>query len=204
VGDQLPDDPWWFVIGGQAVRCLCPYRPSRDVNFGVGATTNLDALALSLEASGVLEVRERTDATLHAVWNGVSISVFVLPEAAAHTTGRRLSVDGILATKLHAVLDRGRRRDFFDLYVVMQQERLGIADCLNAIRVVYAQSVNDSLLLRALVYFADADEEAPLPGEGPSDWTTVKAFFERRVGDLLVPPGKALAIQANAVDVCAG
>jgi len=27
--------PYWFVIGGQAVRCLCPYRPTRDVDFGV-------------------------------------------------------------------------------------------------------------------------------------------------------------------------
>lgn len=133
--------------------------------------------------------------------DGVSVSVFVLPAIAEYTEGRRLSLNGILGTKLHAVLDRGRRRDFFDLYVVMQQERLGIADCLNAIRVVYPQPVNDSLLLRSLVYFEDADEEAPLPGEGPTDWSTVKSYFERPVGDLLVPPGRALTIHANVVAV---
>jgi hypothetical protein len=26
------DVPYWFVIGGHAVRCLKPYRPSRDVD----------------------------------------------------------------------------------------------------------------------------------------------------------------------------
>lgn len=26
---------YWFIIGGHAVRCLCPYRPTRDVDFGV-------------------------------------------------------------------------------------------------------------------------------------------------------------------------
>lgn len=31
----VADLPYWFVIGGQAMRCLCPYRPSRDVDFGV-------------------------------------------------------------------------------------------------------------------------------------------------------------------------
>ena len=30
----VEDLPYWFVIGGHAVRCFCPYRPSRDVDFG--------------------------------------------------------------------------------------------------------------------------------------------------------------------------
>ena len=47
---------------------------------------------------------------------------------------RRLDVTGILATKLHAILDRGLRRDFFDLYVMLQQQRLGIAEGLAAMR----------------------------------------------------------------------
>lgn len=31
-----------FVIGGQAVRCFAPYRPSRDVDFGVATAVDLD------------------------------------------------------------------------------------------------------------------------------------------------------------------
>lgn len=201
VADHVPHDPWWFVIGGQAVRCLCPYRPSQDVDFGVRDVDDLEALVAKLSEHGTLEIRDRTNDTVHAVWNGVNISIFALGMLAEYTEGRRLSVSGILATKLHAVLDRGRRRDFFDLYVVMQQERLGVADCLAAIREVYRQPINDSLLLRSLVYFADADDEAQLPGEGPTDWQTVQDFFRRRVGDLLIPPDRPLKIQANIVDV---
>ena len=37
LGNAVADIPYWFVIGGQAVRCFCPYRPSRDVDFGVGS-----------------------------------------------------------------------------------------------------------------------------------------------------------------------
>lgn len=204
IADHVPEDPWWFVIGGQAVRCLCPYRPSRDVDFGVRDVEDLGALVRALSKSGGLEIRDRSPDTVHAVWNGVNVSIFSLHALAEHTDGRRLSVRGILATKLHAVLDRGRRRDFFDLYVVMQHERLGIADCLAAIREVYRQPVNDSVLLRSLVYFDDAEDEAGLPGEGAKDWATVKDFFLRRVGDLLVPPARPLAIQANVVDVREG
>jgi hypothetical protein len=114
-----------------------------------------------------------------------------------------LTVQGILATKLHAILDRGTRRDFFDLYVMLEQQRLGIVECLKALREVYAADLDEGLLLRSLVYFEDAEREARLPGEGAQDWQRVKAFFEARVGALLLPPAEALDIQANQVDVSA-
>ena len=41
--------PYWFVIGGQAVRCFAPYRPSRDVDFGVEWPANLDDLVEQLQ-----------------------------------------------------------------------------------------------------------------------------------------------------------
>jgi len=52
-----------------------------------------------------------------------------------------------------------------------------------------------------LTFFDDAEREARLPGEGPQDWATVKDFFLTRAGSLLVPPGRALAIQGRVVDV---
>lgn len=39
VADDLPH---WFVLGGQAVRCFAPYRPSHDVDFGVESPSDLD------------------------------------------------------------------------------------------------------------------------------------------------------------------
>ncbi len=193
--------PYWFVIGGQAVRCLCPYRPSRDVDFGTLAAQSVDDLVAELEKAGETEILERRPDTVHLTWNGIKVSVFRLEQLAPFIEERRLSVTGILATKLHAILDRGTRRDFFDLYVTLQSQRLGIAECLRAIRAVYRQEVNDSLLLRSLTYFDDAEREAPLPGEGPRDWETVRKFFLIRVGSLLTPPGDALAIQSRRVDV---
>jgi hypothetical protein len=201
LGDAVDDLPYWFVIRGHAVRCFCPYRPSRDVDFGVHAPENLGGLLAQLERTGEVEIVERAEDAIHLRWRGINVSIFVLETFSNHVEDRRLSVTGILATKLHAILDRGTRRDFFDLYVTLQHHRRGIAECLVAIREVYRQPVNEHLLLRALTYFDDAEREAQLPGEGPRDWKTVTEFFNRRVGDLLVPPGKKLAIQHNLVDV---
>ena len=104
---------------------------------------------------------------------------------------------------MHAILDRGTRRDFFDLYVMLQRHSLGISSCLTA-RVVFAQPIDDALLLRALTFFDDAEREAPLPGEGARDWAAVKKFFLTRVGSLLVPPARPLDIQRRVVDVRRG
>ena len=124
-----------------------------------------------------------------------------MPGIGAHTEEHTLTADGVLATKLHAILDRGTRRDFFDLYVMLEQERFGLVDCFRAIRTVYASDVNEGLLLRAITYFEDAEAEAPLPGEGPRDRVRVRAFFVTAAGALITPPSAPLEIQRRVVDV---
>jgi hypothetical protein len=197
----VQDLPYWFVIGGHAVRCFCPYRPSRDVDFGVHRPADLDDLLSQLQRSGEVEILERGEDTVHLHYNRINVSIFVLENLTPFVEGRSLNVTGVLATKLHAILDRGTRRDFFDLYVTLHQHRLGIASCLAAMREVYGDAVDEALLLRALTYFEDAEREARLPGEGPDDWEAVKGFFVRRVGQLLVPPARGLAIERKRVDL---
>ena len=193
--------PVWFVIGGQAVRCFAPYRPSRDVDFGVDAPANLEDLVAQLRGQGPVEMQERSPGTVHLLWNGIKVSAFHLPFLAAHVEDRHLTVTGVLATKLHAILDRGLRRDFFDLYVMLQQHHLGIVSALSAIRRVYQAEIDEGLMLRALTYFDDADREAAVPGEGRGDWRVVKDYFLRQVGTLLMPPARRLAVQGGRVGV---
>ena len=201
VGRAVADLPYWFVIGGQAVRCFCPYRPSRDVDFGVTSPGDLADLVQQLQRRGRVEIAERSVDTVHLRFDGIDVSIFVLAMLSPFVSDRRLSVTGLLATKLHASLDRGTRRDFFDLYVTLHRHALGIAECLAAMRHVYQQEINEPLLLRALTFFDDAEREAKLPGEGPDDWVTVKEFFWSRVGQLLIPPSRELLIERRVVDV---
>jgi len=201
LGKAVADISYWFVIGGHAVRCFCPYRPSRDVDFGVSEKANMEEFIKTLESRGKVEILEQTPDTAHMLFNGLNVSIFVLDKLAPHVEDQCLNLTGILATKLHAILDRGTRRDFFDLYVTMQVHGLGIAECLDSVARIFQQPVNENLLLRALTYFDDAEREAVLPGEGSKDWDTVKDFFLTRVGSLLVPPSRKLEIQKNSVDV---
>jgi predicted nucleotidyltransferase component of viral defense system len=202
VARAVADMPYWFVIGGHAVRCFFPYRPSRDVDFGVGDVKTLTELTRALRARGKFEVLERDVDTVHGRFEGVDVSIFVLRELRPFTENRSLSVTGLLASKLHAILDRGTRRDFFDLYVLLEGHRLGLVECLRALREVYRTAdVNEGLVLRALSYFDDAEAEAPLPGEDPRDFETVKAYFQRSVGALLIAPTQPLSFASRVVDV---
>jgi hypothetical protein len=201
LGRAVDDIPYWFVIGGQAVRCFTPYRPSRDVDFGVESAASLEDLVSQLRQRGTVEIQERASDTVHLLWNGTKVSAFVLSHLAPHVEDRHLDVAGVLATKVHAIVDRGLRRDFFDLYVILETQRLGIVAALAALRSVYRTPIDDGLLLRALTYFDDADRETPLPGEGRRDWRTVKEYFQVQVGGLLLPPRRPLAVQSRVVDV---
>jgi len=118
-----------------------------------------------------------------------------------HITGGRPKLMSRSPRQTHALLDRGARRDFFDLYVMLEMHSLGLSNCLAALRTVYETEVNDGLVLRAPCYFDDADAELALPGEGKDDWDVVKAYFSTAVAALIVPPRKALAIQTRRVGV---
>lgn len=52
----------WFVIGGNAVRCFVPYRPSHVVDLGVCTPAELDAILDALREQGTVDVVETADA----------------------------------------------------------------------------------------------------------------------------------------------
>lgn len=198
VATAVQSEDYWFLIGGQAVRCFVPYRPTHDVDFGVSKPSQLKRLLGRLGEAGKIDLIEKSADTIHLTFEGVDISIFLLPELAAHAENQALTVNGLLATKAHAILDRGTRRDFFDLYVLLETHRMGFSDVLRALTEVYGEPVNQGLMLRALGYFEDAATEAPLPGEGRGDFKVVQEFFQRALGALVVPPRQGLKIQAKS------
>lgn len=148
-----------------------------------------------------MELIETSKDTTHLNFEGIDVSIFVLPQLERHVEDAVLTVTGVLATKTHAILDRGTRRDFFDLYVMLQMHGLGLLQCLEALSEVYETDVNRGLVLRALSHFDDAESEAPLPGEAAEDWPNVRGFFVTGVAALVVPPTRPLGIQSRVVDV---
>ncbi len=86
------------------------------------------------------------------------------------------SIPDIAAMKMHTICGRGKRKDFFDIYALLQlyswQEMLQW----------FGKKYGDTqfyYLWRSISYFADADEDASIEGFAPFDknWPDIKTFI---------------------------
>lgn len=82
----------------------------------------------------------------------------------------------IAAMKMHAICGRGKRKDFFDLYVLV--ENFGWQPLLDSFRLKYDES-QLYFLWRSIHYFSDADEDVDIKGFPPykKSWDEVKEFI---------------------------
>jgi predicted nucleotidyltransferase component of viral defense system len=89
----------------------------------------------------------------------------------------------IIAMKLNAILGRGTKKDFWDLYELLQHYSLK-----DMIAFHEAKFPEQNLLItipQAIIYFNDAEEtNAPLSFKGQT-WTQVKKFIQKKVSDYL-------------------
>lgn len=86
------------------------------------------------------------------------------------------SVPDIAAMKMHAICGRGRRKDFFDLYVLL--ELFSWEKMLDWFRIKYGES-QFFFLWKSITYFVDADEDVAIEGLAPfnKSWEEIKQFI---------------------------
>jgi len=82
--------------------------------------------------------------------------------------------------KLSALASRGTRRDFVDLYVIVQKH--GLAPLLEQFERKFARiNYNKVHILKSLVFFADAEKE-PMPDMLlPVSWEALRSYFQQEV-----------------------
>ena len=115
--------------------------------------------------------------------NGVKIDCVAYPykwlAPAVVADGIRLAdIPDIAAMKIAAVTNRGTRKDFVDVYFLLQQYSL--AQLLDLYLAKYPDG-NVYLALRSLVYFADAEEEAMPKVLNPIAWEKIKSAIQNSV-----------------------
>lgn len=96
---------------------------------------------------------------------------------------RMYSTSDIAAMKLNAILGRGVKKDFWDIYELLHHYTLE-----ELIEFYYAKFPGQVLLIsipQSLTYFADAEEsEDPVSLKGQS-WEKVKNFIQQKVAEYL-------------------
>ena len=87
----------------------------------------------------------------------------------------------IAVMKIIAVSQRGKKRDFIDLYWYAKNREPLLDVCLR-LSVQYPSVAHDyQHIIKALMYFADAEEDVMPKLFFDADWSEVKAYFQKEV-----------------------
>jgi len=87
---------------------------------------------------------------------------------------RLASIKDIAAMKLAAITNRGSKKDFIDLELLINQ--MGLSQMMNLYHEKYPDGM-EMMVLRSLVYFDDADIQPDPVMLVPYDWRKVKKLI---------------------------
>lgn len=178
----------FHLVGGTAVALVFGHRRSVDLDWFTGEWMG-DALVLAraLREEGIeLTVETVARGTLHGSVDRVRVSLLeypyplLAPLAPLGESGAlRASLDDLSSMKLSAIAQRGARKDFVDLYALLERHR-PLPDLIDRYRAKYETS-DVGHLLSALAYFDDAERE-PMPRMlWPVGWRTIRSTIRAAV-----------------------
>lgn len=174
-----------YLAGGTALALHLGHRISEDLDFFT--QSELDEKVLLSELKRLPEFIEEGTAW-RTVWGkikGVKFSLFYyeypLIKKTINFEGIQiLGKEDIAAMKIHAIEDRGTKRDFFDLYFLSKE--FSIEQMLELYDQKYHKlSSNIYHIIRSLNYFTDAEIDNDPEMLIQTSWQEVKDFFQKEV-----------------------
>ncbi|WKZ24513.1 MAG: nucleotidyl transferase AbiEii/AbiGii toxin family protein [Patescibacteria group bacterium] len=189
--DFLSKDLWfkkrtgWYLAGGTALALQAGHRKSVDLDFFIDKDFKekevIEYFSKNSQWSTEVEDKGTVYGTLFkAKVSFISYPLFIAKQSfLKHGFIKVLDKQDVAVMKIVALAQRGRKRDFFDLYWCAQNiEPLG-----NTIRRLPKQypsvAHNYHHILKSLVYFNDADHDPDPVINFKADWLKVKAFFRK-------------------------
>ncbi len=179
----------FYLAGGTALALYFRHRLSVILDWFTSAPMgDVMSLAGKLQDIVDLTITEIGAGTLHAISNQVRLSFleyrYPLLEAISFNEQCACpiaSLDDIACMKLSAVSQRGSRKDFIDIYTLVNRHRT-LSEQLSRYQQKFALG-NIATILYALVYFDDAEKE-PLPQHWEGDWNELKQSFRKWVKEI--------------------
>jgi hypothetical protein len=156
----------FYLSGGTALSLQIGHRESEDLDFFSEKDFDPRQVETALRSFGLLKETELDKNTLNTYLNGVKLQFLGYPyrliKPLVDWQGIKLSsVIDIACTKLQTVGMRGNKKDFIDIYFLL--EIFSLEDLFKALKKKYPEiGYNITHILKSLVYFEDAEEQ-PMP-----------------------------------------
>ena len=177
--DNLPQKT--YLGGGTAIALHIGHRKSVDLDWFTAQEFDEKMWQMKWEADFGFTLRGRDWQTLTGEIESVKTALYfykypLIDETATHNNLEIAGLKDLAVMKLDAVISRGTKRDFVDLYFLTKE--FGVNLMLDFYDQKYGKLEERELLLRkALVYFKEADEDEMPNMLIPIDWKKIKDFF---------------------------
>lgn len=173
-----------YLAGGSALALHLGHRQSIDFDFFTPQHFDSKNLVKDLQKVGKFEKMTLKADTLLGVFNSIKFSLFffeypLVKKPKLYLGIKIASPADIGAMKLAAIVDRGTKKDFIDLYFLVK-EKYSLEEIFKFYDKKYQKlAENIYSILKSLSYFEDAEaSEMPIMIKKLS-WREVKDFFRQ-------------------------
>ena len=179
-----PEMKGFRLVGGTALALQYGHRQSVDLDFFGSPLASQEDTIDMLSSLGNITIHNRTDKILQVVLRGIKVDVIdysrygwidppVVDDGIVLASPR-----DIAAMKINAIEGRGSRKDFVDIYMLLQHYTL--SELLDFYSMKYPNySIFRALL--SLTYFDDAETQAMPKMFIPQTWEEIKAYISDKV-----------------------
>lgn len=180
----------FYLAGGTAVALQLNHRESLDLDFFSQKSLNTGYLVNKLAFLGKFELLKEDENTVVGSLDRVRVSFMTYPYPLLFPTinfayTQLADLRDIALMKITAISGRGSRKDFIDLYKITNTT-ISLKELFTLLDEKYKQVRYNRLhLLKSLVYFIDADKEAPLKMKEEISWEEVKDYFTKEAKKLI-------------------
>lgn len=177
----------WYLAGGTALALQVGHRLSVDLDFFTKRNGfNEKKIEESLSGHGKWVTTSLSTGTLYGEFTGAKMSFIAYPfftpsePMRKHGTVSILAPIDIAVMKIIAISQRGRKRDFFDLYWICKHTQ-PLRETIMRVHKQYSIRQSFAHILKSLVYFGDAEGDPDPRLYFDADWGQVKKFFTKEI-----------------------
>ena len=177
----------WYLAGGTALALQVGHRQSVDLDFFTTEKTfDEKQTEESLSELGDWQTTSLSKGTIYGEFCKAKMSLISYPFFTPREPFFQVGTVSILAPadvatmKIVAISQRGKKRDFVDLYWLSKNVQ-PLIKSIESVEKQYSVRQNFNHILKSLTYFEDADNDPMPPLLFSATWEEIKKFFQREV-----------------------
>jgi predicted nucleotidyltransferase component of viral defense system len=165
------------LVGGTSLALQMGHRFSIDIDmFGNSEIDEFEFATLLSKYGKVITIKKSKNIVIFSV-DGIKVDFVnyqypLLDNINIIENIRLVSNKDIAAMKLNAIAGRGSKKDFIDLYFLLQEYTL--QEMINFYNQKYSDG-SEFMILKSLTYFDDADNEEMPKMFGQTNWEEIKS-----------------------------